>query len=341
MIRQLAALCATTALLVTALPAAQSSAATAAGPSACVKTVLPLPADTEPGVSIVKGADPSGRYILGHAPRQGRQSAQAVLWVDGVPRWLGTQPDSESSGSAIAGGFVLGSTGNQAGTDYWIYSIKTDSYRILQVPEGLDIFALTGMNARQDIIGIAWADEGHFATRSFVWPAGGQPQLPPVPKGFTTVSVADISDEGRMIGSAGTPDTSKFSNYVWNSWNSRPIRLRGTHQDGVTVRDIEGSWIGGQVGQGIYSTGFIWNTHGTLVARLEDAVADVNSSGDAVTAGDDFIDHYPSILVRSNGTKLTFPEGTMLTHIFNRNAPWTAGGYENLDGRMTAVVYKC
>lgn len=86
---------------------------------------------------------------------------------------------------------------------------------------------------------------------------------------------------------------------MWESWNSRPTRLRGPrHQDNVYASDIEGTRIGGQVGHAINSTGFVWNTRGSRIAEIEDAVADVNSSGDAVTAGDDFIDHYPSILVK-------------------------------------------
>lgn len=339
MIRQLAALCATTTLLTTALPATHS---TAAEPAACVKTTLPLPADAAPGVSLVRDADPSGRYIIGHASRQGRQSSQGLLWVDGVPRWLGSKPDSESYGWAIAkGGLVLGTSGNLAGTDYWVYSIKTDSYRILEVPAGLDIYTLTGMNAHQDIIGLAWDDESQYTAHAFVWPAGGQPRLLPTPKGTKVFSVEDISDEGRIIGSVGHPDASDITSYLWNSWNSRPTRLSGLHLDSVYARDIEGTRIGGEEGTGSSSTGFIWNTRGRRTAQLEDAVADLNSSGDAVTVGDDILDPFPSVLVRSNGTRLTFPEGTMLTHIFNRNTPWTAGGYENNPDGMSAIVYTC
>ncbi|GAA0963477.1 hypothetical protein GCM10009554_82920 [Kribbella koreensis] len=345
MIRQLAALCATTALLAAALPATQSVAtpAAAAEPTACAKTVLPLPADTEPGLSMVRSADPSGRYILGHAPRQERAGSQGVLWVDGVPRWLASKPDSESYGYAVVkGGFVLGYSSNQAGTDYWVYSVKTDSYRILQVPEGQEIYTLSGMNARQDIVGSVSDETDPNTTHAFIWPAGGQPRLLRTPRGSQGSSAEDISDEGRIIGRADNPeDPNSPISYLWESWNSRPIPLRGPHHENVFVWDIEGSRIGGQVGNGIYSTGYIWNTRGALVAQVEDAVADVNSSGDAVTAGDDFIDHYPSILVRSDGTRYTFPEGTMLTHAFNRNAPWTAGGYETNSGYWAAVVYKC
>ncbi|MFI5708870.1 hypothetical protein [Kribbella sp. NPDC051620] len=337
MIRQLAALCATTAFLATALPATQSIAA---GPEACTKTLLPLPADSEAGSSKVIDADPSGRYVLGDAQRLG--ASQAVLWVDGVPRWLASQPDSWSYGyKVVKGGLVLGTTGNQASTDFWVYSVKTDSYRILKVPAGLDISVLTGMNARQDIVGLAWDDESKEHVHPFVWPAGGEPRLLRTPKGMQAFSVEGISDEGRIIGSAGSPDTSDFASYVWNSWHSRPIRLTGPQHESASVGDIEGTWIGGQVGQGIYSTGLIWNTRGTLVAQLEDAVADVNSSGDAVTAGDEFIDHYSSVLVRSDGTRFTFPEGTLLMHSFDRGAPWSAGGYENTSGWQAAVLYKC
>jgi hypothetical protein len=34
------------------------------------------------------------------------------------------------------------------------------------------------------------------------------------------------------------------------------------------------------------------------------------------------------MIIRSNGTEIAFPEGTMLTHIFERDTNWTAAGYD-------------
>lgn len=37
---------------------------------------------------------------------------------------------------------------------------------------------------------------------------------------------------------------------------------------------------------------------------------------------------YPSVLVRSDGSKVTFPEGARLFHVFERNSSWTAAGFD-------------
>lgn len=81
----------------------------------------------------------------------------AVLWVNGAPRWLSSQGAGESFAYAVTeSGYVLGSTASLAGEDHWIYSAKTNSYRILEQPANLRISLLAGMNENQDIIGTAW-----------------------------------------------------------------------------------------------------------------------------------------------------------------------------------------
>jgi hypothetical protein len=338
MIPQLAALAAATTLLVTAVPAAES---TAIGRTTCTKTLLELPADSETGPALVRTADPSGRYLLGHASRAGRQMSQAVLWVDGVPRWLASRPDSESYAYAVVdGGFVLGTSVDWTSTDFWIYSVEGDSYRILQPPKDLDIYLVTAMNNRQDIAGLAW-DANHERTLPFVWPAGGQPRLLPMPKGYEAHSLDGISDEGRIIGSLGRSDGFESTSYLWKSWNTRPTRLRGLNQEAVWARDIEGVWIGGQQNAGLEQPGLVWNTTNGRITKLEHGVADVNSSGDAVTDGAYLIDSYPSILARSNGTRITFPDGTLLEHVFDRGSQWTAAGSEVSSGELRPVLYDC
>lgn len=261
--------------------------------------------------------------------------------MDGVPRWPASRPDSESYGySVVEGGYVLGTSATYTSTDYWIYSFTTDSYRILQPPEGFEIYQLTGMNNRQDITGLAW-DDKHERNLPLVWPAGRQPQLLPMPKGHESLAINDISDDGRVIGLLGLPGGTEFTSYVWKSWNTRPTQLSGPHQEAVWARDIEGSRIGGQVSDGYDPPGLIWNTRTHRIVQLEHGVADLNSSGDAVTEGAYLIDDYPSILVRSNGTRVTFPDGTLLEHVFNRNTQWTAAGSDISSGEHQPVIFDC
>jgi hypothetical protein len=101
--------------------------------------------------------------------------------------------------------------------------------------------------------------------------------------------------------------------------------------------------MGGEEANADYErpTGLVWNTTTGRIVELEDGVADLNSSGDAATLGGYGVEFFPSVVVRSDGTRFTFPEGTQFTHMFNRDAQWTAGGYEFTDGNNKAVVYAC
>jgi hypothetical protein len=337
MIRHLAAVAATTTLLVTALPAA----ATGTTEAACAKHVLDLPADSLPGSSAARTADPTGRYILGEANRDGRMHANAVLWVDGVPRWLASQPDGESFAySVIEGGLVLGSTSSLAGTDHWIYSATTDTYRILRPPADFRISSVTAMNKNQDIIGAAW-DDTLGQQVPFVWPAGGEPQLLPVPSGRSLDWMDDISDEGLVVGRLRLPDGQSTS-YLWKSWTTEPSRLRGAGQEAVWARDIEGPWIAGGDLDIDDHTGLLWNTRNGRIVRFDDSVIDLNSSRDAVTAGMfGPLGDYPSTIIRRDGTKITFPQGTLLQHIFERGTPWTAAGFDVSSGTLVPIVYAC
>ncbi|MEU4392566.1 hypothetical protein [Kribbella sp. NPDC023855] len=343
MIRKWAALAAGTTLLVTTVPAV-AQAARATVEATCARSVLALPADSLPGSSAARTADPSGRYLLGEANREGRQHGQPVLWVDGVPRWLSSrQEDGESFAySVVEGGLVVGSTYALDGTDHWIYSATTDSYRLLKPPPGLQISQLTGMNKRQDIAGLAW-DEGLGRQVPFVWPAGGQPRLLAVPAGHEVLYLDDISDEGLIVGRFTPPGGGIATSYLWKSYGAQPVRLRGVHTKTVWARDIEGQWIAGEEIGGADATGLIWNTRSPRIVQVEEGVVDLNSSRDAVTAGTLGVPNtYTSLVIRSDGTRIEFPEGTLLSHIFERTNKLTAAGYHITEsGLPEPVVYAC
>lgn len=338
MIRHLVAVAATTTLLVTAVPATQAVATSTA---TCTKHVLPLPVDSVTGSSSARTADPSGRFVLGEANRDGRMHPQAVLWVDGEPRWLASQPEGESFAySVIKGGLVLGTTSNADGTEHWIYSATTGQYRTLDVPENFRIRSVSAMNNNQDIVGSAY-DENFEHQFPFIWPAGGQPRALAVPAGTAAVYVDDISDERRIIARL-TPSEGWTTSYLWESPTARPAKLRAVHQETVWARDIEGRWIAGQESDGDNTTGLIWNTRNSRIVQLDEGVVDLNSSRDAVTAGSfGPMGEWPSTIVRSDGTKITFPEGTLLHHIFERTNQWTAAGYTVDTGELVPVLYAC
>jgi hypothetical protein len=346
MIRSIVAAVATTTLLATAVPAGQAFAAGPegkAGQANCIKTVLDLPADSVPGSSVARTADPSGRYILGEANREGRQHGQAVLWVDGLPRWLGTsRAGGESFGySVIKGGFVLGTTYGVDGDDYWIYSVATDSYRILDLPSTLKYPEFTAMNKNQDIVGTTY-DETLGEHVPFVWPAGGQPKRLPLPVGATTEGIDDISDEGLVIARLVPAGSFVSTSYLWKNAIVEPTRLPGVDQKTVWARDIEGDWIAGGENDSDDVTGLLWNTKNPKITQLEEGVVDLNTSLDAVTAGafGPFGD-YPSMIIRSDGAKITFPNGTLLSHIFERDTKWTAAGEDVSTGTPVPVLYAC
>ncbi|TDC15531.1 hypothetical protein E1261_40355 [Kribbella albertanoniae] len=326
-----------TALLVTAFHAVP---ATAAPTESCTRTLLELPADVEtyPG-SYVRGASRSGRYILGHASRLDRSSSQGLLWVDGVPRWLGSRPDGDSYGYAVnEDGFVVGRTTTPEATEHWLYSAQADTYKILPVPENFQIAHISSMNRRKDFVGQTW-DPNSETYPPFVWPAGGRPQSLPQPSGVDIFSVDTIAEDGRISGQGSKQSVNEPHAYLWTSWNRRPQRITGPNQEPVSIRTIEGPWLGGG-GNSWEPAGFVWNTRTHRTTQIEDYVADINSSGDLVTAGREQFE-VPSVLIRANGTRTALPANTYLTRIFNRDAPWTAAGYDPTIGNNRALVYKC
>lgn len=348
MIRHLAAVAATGTLLVTIVPAAQAATSDSTGNSTgkstarttCTKHVLSLPADSLPGSSQVRTADPSGRYVLGEANREGRTQSHAVLWVNGVPRWLTSQTEGESFAYSVTeDGSVLGSTSSLDRTDYWIYSITTNTYKILQLPAELQNSLLTGMNKNHDILGVAWDNWGHGVP--YVWRPGSAPQLLKVPGGLAVDAMDDISDEGGVIGRLKLADGNTTS-YLWKSATAEPVRLPGKHQDTVWARDIEGTTIGGQEGFAETTAGLLWSTRNNRVQELARGVIDLNSDRDAATEGLwGPIGNYPSMIIRSDGTRITFPDGTQLQHMFERNTRWTAGGYDVSSGTLEPTLYRC
>ena len=335
MIRQLAAVSAT-ALLVTTFHAVQPAAA---APTACTKTVLALPAEALPGSNLVWSGDSTGQYLIGHALREA--GSQAVLWVDGVPRWLASRPDGVSHAFSVTDkGFVLGRTSDSAGTEYWIYSIAAGTYQVLTLPENFQVYDLTGMNERHDIAGVAGDPLGE-ERQPFVWPAGGRPKLLPTPEGVNAFTVDAIGDDGRLTGRFTNPDNSAIRSYLRTSWDRRPVPLSGQGLQHTWVRVIDGSRIGGGTETGTDVRGRIWSSRTGRFTEVEDAVADLNSSGDAVTQGGDLFDPFSSILVSSTGRRTTFPDYTHLTQVFDRGNRLTAAGYEFADGDNRAVAYTC
>ncbi|WP_433158116.1 hypothetical protein [Kribbella sp. CA-247076] len=337
MIRQLAAVAAAATLLVTTLPAAQAAVAGPASPATCTKKVLDLPADSL-GSGSARSADPSGRYILGQASREGRMHNQAVLWVDGVPRWLASQPDGETFAySVIKGGFVLGTTYGDT-TQHWIYSARSDSYRILDLGD-VQYPEVSAMNENRDVLGTVLDPAGQRAP--FVWPASGQPRQLPMPNGHSVESMDDISADGLVVGRLNLPEGGGTS-FLWRPGQAQPTRLTGAGDERVWAREIQGRWIAGGNTDLDNPTGLLWNTRHNRTVRLEAPVADLNSSRDAVTSGlFGPLGDRASTLIRRDGTKLTFPEGTMLEHIFERGTQWTAAGYDVSSSPHQPLVYAC
>ncbi|NUT34610.1 MAG: hypothetical protein HOV79_16220 [Hamadaea sp.] len=261
-------------------------------PRSCTVQQLAMPAEYQSwkantkfvGVS-VSAADPTGRYIGGHAVIG--QNFIPVLWTDGVPKVLAIDKTTASIDSISEQGVVAGMYGG----GYDLYRYHDGEVTRLKAPAGKPwVYPWAISNAAGDITMNAKPDNAPDGVDSTTvvarWaPGSPAPQILPLPLG---AQVRATVDDGRVIGTI----RGQAAAYVWDR-DGRALTLTPPAGEFFSVRATRGDWVTGGVGTvqtgkaktGQLPTVMLWNLRTGESRRLpaEGVGADVNAAGWVIT----------------------------------------------------------
>ncbi|MEV6493643.1 hypothetical protein AB0M20_34240, partial [Actinoplanes sp. NPDC051633] len=264
-----------TAVALIAVPALLPDKKAATGllpaePTSCVRTELTAPA----GVSepIVRGVDPSGRYIIGTATAGGL--LRPVLWTDGTATVLPAMKEVVEATDVNQTGVVVGLVGGAEGGGTGAARYENGRWTSLELPPGQwNVSPEPRINAGGDVIVDVEPSAGGPAVH-LLWRAGTTAaERVTLPGG---AAMRDIADDGGIAGVIGD------AAWVWDR-TGKGTELEKSDGQAVTAYAIRGDWVAGGVSGD--QTGAVWNRRTGRITRLnaEGPAAAVNSSGWAVT----------------------------------------------------------
>lgn len=272
-------------------PATVAPATSAAAPSpsrilpTCSVHALAMPPEyqtwkTKPKFDRVEvnTADPTGRYIGGHAIIG--QNFVPILWTDGVPKVLPIDPVSASIDEINEHGVVVGKAGALADRAYRYENGKVST---LRAPSGKPwLFPHPFINAAGDIVMNAKPqDAAGDGSRSVVviWKAGTDtPVILPLPK---YAGAQGITDDGMIFGDVGGSDGMVKGAYLWDQQgNGRELVAPGNKP--ASAEAARGDWVTGGTwrSQASGPEVMLWNRRTGEARLLSPGLGDsVNSSG--------------------------------------------------------------
>ncbi|GAB4046238.1 hypothetical protein [Catellatospora paridis] len=288
-------------------PTASGAAATAgpsAGPRTCTVTALAMPAEyqawqNQPKFQRVEvnTADPTGRYIGGHAVIG--QNLIPILWTDGVPQVLPIDPTTASIDAINEHGVVVGMA--SAAPRPYRYDHGTVT-KLLPPPHKLFLYPQPYLNAAGDITMNAKPKAGYDDEAGTVvvwWRAGTR--VPVVLPLSENARAQGIGDDGRIVGGT-VGDAGALDAYLWDPrGDGRKLAgPAGTRTNAHAARGewaTGGAWRSGQQGP----TVMLWNLRTGEARELAAGLGvGVNSSGWVVTSA-------PTATVLVDGVKLALP----------------------------------
>jgi hypothetical protein len=260
---------ATTAALVLATQPAPAQAA----PDNCVWTPTTLADHPSVGRETAGGISPDGKVLIGDGTPDGTLNTplRGILWLDGVPVDMASVGDVDNSpmdvtNSAVVAGYTYDANTDQARP----YRYHDGSYEWLAIPADGSVVA-TAINEAGDIAG--WSVNSDGTTSAVLWPAtapgayvtigAGYPigldeagvvvtdnRLIRFPDGSTSTfkQRRDAKPlryaEGRIVGSAGSDDTSEAVEWNLDGKVTRVVPgagyLKGVNSRGTIVGMHEG-----------------------------------------------------------------------------------------------------
>jgi hypothetical protein len=214
-------------------------ASTVVPPTSCSVQRLPL-LDGEP-MSLVTGADPTGRFIVGRTyPANDHSGAYPILmWDNGKPSRIVLPGADQVLSDVTTTGVAVGSGWGDNGPRSYIY--RDGKVSLLRAAGSSQAMAI---NDAGQIVGSQ--DVGAAGSKPVIWrDSSAQPVDLPLPASKSTGHATDIDENGTVIGT------------VWES---------PTPKDLVAPKDPAASNKPGVTGKGMPrnpSTGYLWLPDGT------------------------------------------------------------------------------
>jgi hypothetical protein len=213
-------------------------ASTVVPPTRCSVQRLPL-LDGEP-MSLVTGADPTGRFIVGRTYPNGHNGVYPILmWDNGKPSRIVLPGADQLLSDVTTTGVAVGSGWGDKGPRSYIY--RDGKVSLLPAAGSSQAEAI---NDAGQIVGSR--DEGAAGSKPVIWrDSSAQPVDLPLPASKSTGQATDIDENGTVIGT------------VWES---------PTPKDLVAPKDPAASNKSGVTGKGMPrnpSTGYLWLPDGT------------------------------------------------------------------------------
>ncbi|GIF99607.1 hypothetical protein [Catellatospora citrea] len=290
----------------TAAPSATAVPSPSHSPIACSVTALAMPPEHQAwqanpkfhGVE-VNAADPTGRYIGGHAVIG--QNFVPILWTDGVPKVLSIDPTTASIDAINEHGVVVGIAGL---TDRRAYRYQAGTVTTLRAPTGKPwLYPQPDVNASGDVVMNAKpadAQDDMSRTVTALWKAGSDtPVIVPLPVG---ANVQGITDDGMIFGGISNSDGFVQDAYLWDQQGQgRKLAVPG----GGTANAIaaRGDWVTGGAWRDTQSDPVVmlWNLRTGAAKEVTSGLGVfVNSSGRVINGA-------PVGTVLVDGVTLTLP----------------------------------
>lgn len=260
-----------------------SSDPAVAPPSSCTLRRLDVPSGYPPK-SVVTGADPTGRYLLGRLYPKG-SGPRTVIWENGtatVVAMAGADAhlvDATSTGVAVGYSYL---TASGERTAAWVYRAG----RLNRLAG--DNTTVAGINEREVIVGSV---DGKPA----VWSSPtGEPRLLSTPGRGWTGSAGGIDEDGTIIGALQDPADREPVGYLWRpdgTLEKLPVpTVRGKPAASYTPHAIRHGWIVGwsalDEGDARYIGSPRWNLRTGAVETPTDAGRAEAVNGYGWTAGE-------------------------------------------------------
>ena len=242
--------------------------------TACVSNGLTAPAGVKD--PIVRGVDPSGRYIIGSGTVG--QLLRPVLWTDGKVQTLPALADVVEATDVNQSGVVVGLVGGLDNGGKGVVRYENGRWTSLTLPSGeWNVYPEPRINAGGDVIVNAEPVSNAGQAVHLLWPAGAvEAEQLTLPNGAV---MHDIADDGGITGVVHAGD--ETSAWVWDR-TGKGVELEEPDGQSVTAYAIQGDWVAG--GTSDDEAAVLWNRTSGRITRLnaEGAGAAVNSSGWAV-----------------------------------------------------------